>query len=277
MVDQDFHAWFHAPIDAQIDAPIEAASGVAPKAALICFPYAGGGPSAYHAFCRTLPPSLRPLVARLPGREASRRIPALTDLDEIVARLTDALLPAAGDLPMVFWGHSMGALVAFEVARRLGRDAGPRCLIVSGCKAPQLPRAPRPVPVEMLDDARFVQLLQSYGGMPPVILDNPDLLALLLPQIRADFVAMDGYRYRGGTPLDCDLLCVNGASDQLVGRDAARAWAAQTVRQAVFEWLPGGHFFVNESRAALVRLIVDAVDAVTDGVVSPDGVLTRSA
>ncbi|KVD41040.1 hypothetical protein WI84_05915 [Burkholderia ubonensis] len=264
MAGQDIHAWFHAPIDP--------APGLTPRAALVCFPYAGGGPSAYHAFCRALPPQLRPLVARLPGREASRQMPPLTDLDDIVAHLADALRPAVGDLPMVFWGHSMGALVAFEVARRLGGEAGPRSLIVSGCKAPQLPRAPRPVPVEALDDARFVQLLQGYGGMPSAILDNPDLLALLLPQIRGDFIAMDGYRYRAGAPLECDLLCVNGTSDHLVGRDAARAWAAQTSRHAACEWLPGGHFFINESRAALVRLIVDAVE---DGVVPSDAALTR--
>jgi surfactin synthase thioesterase subunit len=264
MAVQDVHAWFHAPLDAVPEAR--------PRAVLVCFPYAGGGPSAYHAFCRALPLHLRPLVARLPGREASRQIPALTDLDDIAAHLAEALPEAAGGLPMVFWGHSMGALVAFEVARRLGAGAGPRCLVVSGSKAPQLPGMPRPVPVEALDDARFLQLLQGYGGMPSVILDNPELLALLLPQIRADFVAMDGYRYRAGAPLDCELLCVNGSSDHLVGRDAARAWATQTSRHAVCEWLPGGHFFINESRAALVRLIVEAVE---DGVLPSDAALPR--
>lgn len=263
MADQSAHSWFHAPVDAT--------PGITPRAALICFPYAGGSPSAYHAFCRAVPPHLRPLVARLPGREASRQLPARTDLNDIVDHLAEALPAAAGDLPTVFWGHSMGALVAFEVARRLD-SAGPRCLVVSGCKAPHLPRAPRPVPVEALDNARFVQLLQTYGGMPSAILDNPDLLSLLLPQLRADFIAMDGYRYHPSAPLECDLWCINGEVDHLVSSDAARAWAAHTTGQAICEWLPGGHFFINESRAALVRRLVDAVDA---ALAPSDALLTR--
>lgn len=252
MTNVDFNQWFHAPVERH--------TGGRSTAKLFCFPYAGGGPSAYHLFCKMLPGHVTPYVARLPGREATRNRPALTDIHDIIEQLTQAIRPAIAAEPVFFWGHSMGALVAFEVARLLNTGQGPRKLIVSGHRAPQIPSFVRPVPVEQMDDASFVQLLQRYNGIPQVILNNPDLLNLLLPQLRADFVALDRYRYSAGVPLACDILCINGELDRLIGRSEVFAWREQTSGNFSSEWLPGGHFFIHESRMALVQLISEAID-----------------
>ncbi|MCW7538532.1 alpha/beta fold hydrolase [Aquabacterium sp. A7-Y] len=246
-----FNQWFHALLDRPASA--------APTAQLFCFPYAGAGPSSYHAFCKALPAHILPFVARLPGRETTRHLPALTDLHDIVTQLARAIRPALDRQPVFFWGHSMGALVAFEVARLLGPQLGPRRLIVSGHKAPQMPLRPRPVPVTEMNDAQFIDLLQSYGGMPQAVLDNPEVLQLLLPQLKADFMALDRYRYVPGERLECGILCVNGESDRLVAEPQALAWREQTRGGFGCKWLPGAHFFINESRPALVRIIDETI------------------
>jgi surfactin synthase thioesterase subunit len=248
MSDVEFRQWFHSPAEERID------SGVTAK--LFCFPYAGGAPSAYHGFCRAMPAHVLPYIARLPGREETWRRPALTDVRDIIRELARAIRPALGAEPVFFWGHSMGALVAFEMARLLK----PHKLIVSGIVAPQSPRSPRQVPVAELSDERFIRLLQSYEGIPQVILENPDLLSRLLPQLRADFMALDSYVYTDGAQLDCDIVCVNGESDRLIDRDQMLAWGEQTTGGFSCEWLPGGHFFINESRSAMVGLIAKAIE-----------------
>ncbi|HEX7634757.1 MAG TPA: alpha/beta fold hydrolase [Noviherbaspirillum sp.] len=252
MSNVDFGNWFHAPVERHVD------EGKTVK--LFCFPYAGAGTSSYHAFCKALPDHITPFVARLPGREATRNQAPLTDIHAIIKQLTRAIRPGLGDEPIFFWGHSMGALVAFEVARLLGAELGPCQLIVSGHAAPHVPNPPRPIPVDEMDDARFVRLLESYNGMPQAILDNPDVLKLILPQLRADFMAMDCYRYVPGVQLECDILCINGESDRLVKHDQVLAWREETTGNFSCKWLPGSHFFINESRAALVRILAEAIE-----------------
>ncbi|CAM3145832.1 thioesterase II family protein [Janthinobacterium lividum] len=247
-----FSNWFHTPFEKHIEA------GATAK--LFCFPYAGAGTTSYHAFCKALPAHIIPFVAKLPGRETTRNQAPLTDIHDIVQQLTRAIRPCLGAEPVVFWGHSMGALVAFEVARLLGADLGPRQLIVSGHAAPHIPAPPRPISVDEMNDAHFVRMLESYNGMPSAILENSDLLKLILPQLRADFLALDCYRYVPGARLECDILCINGESDRLVKREQVLAWREETRGSFSCEWLPGSHFFINENRAALVRIIAEAIE-----------------
>jgi surfactin synthase thioesterase subunit len=253
MSNVDFGNWFHVPLERHHDA------GVTSR--LFCFPYAGAGISSYYAFCKALPAHIIPFVAKLPGRETTRNQAPLTDIHDIIRELTRAIQSGLGAEPVFFWGHSMGALVAFEVARLLGAELGPRQLIVSGHAAPHIPPPPRPIPVDEMDDAHFVRLIAGYDGMPQAILENPDVLKLILPQLRADFLALDCYRYVPGARLECDILCINGESDRLVRRDQVLAWREETTGDFSCEWLRGSHFFINENRAALVRMIAEAIEA----------------
>jgi surfactin synthase thioesterase subunit len=251
MNEVDFIQYFSLPIRERT------CSGA--EAMLFCFPYAGAGVASYHAFCKDLPAHIIPFVVRLPGREASRQQAALTDFNDIVTCLTKAIQPALGKSPVFFWGHSMGALVAFEVARLLKQEQKPTCLIVSGHVAPQIPAPLKSTPVAKMNDAQFVGLLQSYGGMPQAILDNPDLLQLILPQLRADLIALEGYRYVSGTPLDNDIFCINGNTDHMVNPSNILAWREQTTGEFSSRWLPGSHFFINENRMALVEIINEVI------------------
>ncbi|NRD72183.1 thioesterase [Shewanella sp. VB17] len=251
MIDVDFNKYFSSQIGEQI--PLDA------EAKLFCFPYAGAGVSSYHAFCKNLPADVIPYVVRLPGREGTRKEAALTNIHEIIVHLARAIKPALGQSPVFFWGHSMGALVAFEVARLLRKEFKITGLIISGHAAPQLPVALKPTPVVEMSDAQFINLLQSYGGMPQVIFDNPDLLQLMLPQLRADLIALESYRYVSGAPLENDIFCVNGKSDHMVSLDKVMAWKKQTTGEFSSRWLPGSHFFINEDRLALVKTIRDVI------------------
>lgn len=202
-----------------------------------------------------------PYVMRLPGRESSRRRPPLTAIGDIVGEAVRALRPLLGQRRMVLWGHSMGALVAFELARALRGEGAPDLLVVSGLAAPQLPRRREAVAIPQLSDAAFVDLLVRYGGTPSAVLQDRDLLRLFMPQLRADFTALDEYDYVERDRLDCDLLCLNGSDDRLVSAADARAWHEQTRGEFSCERLPGGHFFLNEDRAATARVISASMSA----------------
>lgn len=225
---------------------------------LFCFPFAGAGPSNYHALCKSFSAELTPFVARLPGREGRRNIPAFTDVHAIADALAAAISPVAAEHPAVFWGHSMGALVAFELTRRLPKASQPRLLVLSGHQAPQLARTRRSIRIEELSDERFVDLVKAYGGTPPVVFENRELLDIFLPQLRADLTALENYSYQTGPPLACDLLCLNGTTDHLVGRGGADAWEHQTAGRFDTQLIPGGHFFLNESRDQTVEAILAA-------------------
>jgi len=249
MIDVDFNQYFSSPVRERSSAEVK----------LFCFPYAGAGVSSYHTFCNLLPGHIIPYVARLPGRETTRQQPALTDIKDIVALLSKAILPALGSSPVFFWGHSMGALLAFEVARLLPDEFSPECLIISGHSAPQIPVAPKPIPVAEMDDSQFIRLVQSYGGMPEAILDNPDILQLVLPQLRSDLIALEMYRYVPGEPLESDISCINGKSDHMVNHNKILPWQEQTAGEFTSRWLPGSHFFINEHRLALVQVISEMI------------------
>jgi surfactin synthase thioesterase subunit len=246
-----FETWFHAPED------YSARSGR--SVTLFCFPFAGAGPSAYHAFCKALPRHIMPFVARLPGRPSARRELAGAGIVAIAAQLSTAILPVLSERPAIFWGHSMGSLVAFELARALGARMAPQLLIVSGHRAPHLPRRGRQIAMEKLGDAEVIEVLREYGGTPTAVLESPELLSVFLPLVRADLLALDNYRYLEGQKLDCDILCLNGASDRQINRECADAWREQTTGSFDCELLPGGHFFLSESRVAAVRRISEAI------------------
>ena len=167
---------------------------------LFCFTYAGGGASIYRPWTRELPPELELCAVQLPGRENRLLEPAYTEMPALVEQLGTVLAPYL-DRPFAFFGHSMGALVAFEMARTVRRRYGRSALhlFVSGHAAPRIAR--RRPPVYQLPDAAFVDAIRELNGTPEEVLENADLMALVLPALRADLTVCETYRYVSGEHL----------------------------------------------------------------------------
>lgn len=224
---------------------------------LFCFPYAGGDAQVYRAWPRQLPPSVEVVAARLPGRGTRIKEAPFRDLAPMVAAVASVITPYL-DRPCAFFGHSMGALISFELTRLLQEQGvrGPAHLFVSGRRAPQITNAR--ANTYDLPDAGFVEHLRSLKGTPTEVFDHPELLELMLPLVRADFSVVETYRYRPGHALGCPLTAFGGESDEEVSVEEIKAWGAQTSGRFDARILPGDHFFLNDPPARSLMLEVIA-------------------
>lgn len=228
----------------------------AARVRLFAFPFGGGGASTFFSWDDLLPPSVELHAAKLPGRETRLREPPIDDMSTLVAALADAL--RGNDArPFAFFGHSMGALVSYALTRQL-IDAGrplPERLFVSARPAPQLTLT-RPLLHTMPSD-QLLRALQSYGGIPAPVLREPELVALILPILRADMTLLERYVHRDGPPLAIPLSVYGGDADPHVSREELDAWAAVTSSGCAVEVFRGDHFYLNQPslRAALVGSI----------------------
>jgi len=230
-----------------------------PRRRLFCLPFAGGGASSYRGWGRWLPSDLELCALQLPGREARFGEPLLRDMEAMVEGTLQAVAPLR-DLPFAFFGHSMGAVIAYETARRLAELGGPQpgLLAVSGRAAPFL--TGKMPPMHELDDAAFVEGLRRLEGTPAEVLENAELMELILPVLRADFRAIETYRWREGPPLRAPLLVLGGESDPDTDPASLQAWAEVTQGGCRSELLPGGHFFLNEQRERVLALLREELD-----------------
>lgn len=220
---------------------------------LYCFPSAGMGASMYRTWAPEMPVGVEMYGVQPPGREGRLRDPAFTRMADLVDAATDALWSGL-DRPFALFGHSLGALVAFEVARRLWRRGGPQPwhVIASGRRAPHL--ALRHPPMAHLDDTAFVaEVRRRYDGIPEEVLQHPDLMALLLPTLRADITAFEGYAYEPGEPLGCPITAYGGDDDFEARCDEVTAWRQHTRAGFRHRIFPGKHFFVQSARALVLR------------------------
>ena len=217
---------------------------------LFCLPFAGGGSAFYHPWKEHLPADIELAKIQLPGRETRLREKAFTRMEMLVATLTEKLTPWL-DRPFAFFGHSMGALITFELVRmiRTYNHAQPQHIFVSGYQAPHLPRSEK---ISHLPDAQFVQRLLEYGGIPKLVVENSELMEIFLPIFRADFEMIDNYIYQPGPPLDCPLTVFGGESDPKISREDLFQWKKHTTSDFSCHFLPGGHFFINESQPRLL-------------------------
>lgn len=230
-----------------------------PQAAqrLFCFPYAGVGPSVYRPWLAALPAHIEAKVIQLPGREGRWREPALTSIPDIADRVARAIVPHLQP-PFVFYGHSLGALLSFEVTRRL-RAAGhalPRHLFVGAHRGPQLPN-PHSAIGHLPDDGFIAEVRKRYDGIPQAVLDNPELLELMLPCLRADFNAFETYEYRAEPPLDIPISAFGGDQDGYVKTHEVAGWREQTTGRFRMRVIPGNHFFMQTGRDEVIAALVD--------------------
>jgi medium-chain acyl-[acyl-carrier-protein] hydrolase len=226
---------------------------------LFCFPYAGGNAQVYRNWQRDFPAEVSLSLAHLPGRGARIGEAPFRECRELVNALAEAITP---QLPPVFafWGHSMGALVTFELARELRRRGRPTplALFVSGRGAPQIPD-PSP-PAFNLPDQDFIAELRRLNGTPRELLDHPELAELFLPTIRADFELIETYVYKPEAPLACAIYAYGGLEDETIPAAELKAWQKQTSVAFKVRMFPGDHFYIHTSRDLVPTLRRDALD-----------------
>lgn len=221
---------------------------------LLCLPFSGGGAMSFSGWAERLPLGIELCAIQLPGRETRMREAPFSDVHALIDAMTPALKHWL-DKPMILFGHSMGALIAYELARRLQQEYArpPRCLIVSGRVAPHrsLPQSA----VNKLPQPEFISRLRQLGGTPDEVLNNTELMELITPTLRADFALHEEYSHRVGTRLQCDILAFGGMNDPQAGRTAINDWRDVTDGGFQLRMLPGGHFFIQTAQSLFLRIL----------------------
>lgn len=225
-----------------------------PRLRLFCFPHAGGAASMYRNWPNGLSDKLEVCAIQPPGREDRLTDCPFARIDALVQAVAEQLR-AWLSVPYALFGHELGALTAFELARRFRRVglSGPVRLIVAGCPAPHLP-GPAP-PIHKLPDNQFLdRLTGSLATVPDVVRRRPDLLARILPGLRADFAMLETYAHSPEDRLECPITALGGAADPTVPPDALSAWAehTSTFSQQMFT---GDQFFLATAEERVLAAI----------------------
>lgn len=221
---------------------------------LFCFPYAGGGALIYRSWAESLPDTVEICPVQLPGRENRMSETPFRKLSAVADMLT-TVIRKYGDKPFAFFGHSMGAKIAFEVARRLRREGSrqPVHLFVSSSPAPHLPDSDRHF--YNLPNPLFVDELRRLNGTPTDVLDHPELMDLILPMLRADFEVVQTYAYTKEAPLACPITAFGGLQDEEVEVTQLVAWDEHTTAPFTMRMFPGDHFFLNRKSSLLLPIL----------------------
>ncbi|MGZ4843411.1 MAG: thioesterase II family protein [Candidatus Angelobacter sp.] len=229
--------WIHSPLP-DSDALLR----------LFCFPYAGGGAAVYRRWSEALPATVDVCPVLLPGREARLSEPSISSVFPLVDALAPAIIPVL-DRPFVFFGHSMGSLVAFELARKLRRERNllPECLYVSARVAPCV--ALKSQPLSTLPEDEFIQALARFNGSEKGVLQHAELMKLMIPTLRADFALHEDYRYMEEPALECPIVVFGGLQDLTTDKQGLNAWRHHTNRPLVQRMFAGDHFFINTQQS----------------------------
>lgn len=221
---------------------------------LLMLPHAGGGASAFRGWADLLSDEVEVCPVQLPGRENRVREPAFDRLQPLVEALA-GVLAGWRDLPWAMFGHSNGALIAFELARHAARTGapGPVHLFASGRRAPDVPSRQRDV--HGLPEGELIDELRTLGGMPQALLDHPELLQLVLPVLRADMAMTETYTPTPGATVDVPITACTGLWDGKVSEDEARAWGRHTTAGFRLRTFPGDHFYLFAERDAVIQAL----------------------
>ncbi|MDX2939352.1 thioesterase II family protein [Streptomyces ipomoeae] len=223
-------------------------------ARVVCLPHAGGSASFYFPLSRALTPSLDVLAVQYPGRQDRHAEPCVDELGKLADLVVDELAPWL-DRPLVLFGHSMGATLAFEVATRLRRrGVVPLRLFASGRRAPSTHRDESTYLLD--DDALVADVFRMAGD--DMELPDEELVRMMLPAIRNDYKAAETYRYHPGEPLSCPITVLTGDRDPKVTAEEAAAWKAHTTAGCEVRTFSGGHFFLAPHLAEITRLVGEA-------------------
>ena len=229
----------------------------AAKLQLFCFPYAGGGASAFKAWGETFSDQVELCLIQMPGREERLSEQLIKDMPQLVDTLAQEIT-AFSKKPFAFFGHSMGAIVAYETARRLEsmRVSQPIHLFVSARAAPHLQE--NTDLLRFLDDETFVDRLQkTYGAVPEAIQKSPELRKIFLPVLRADVELLEKYEEVSSEPLDYPITALGGISDTAISRANLEGWQARTSAKFSHHEFPGKHFYIDDEREAVLAAITN--------------------
>ncbi|MBM9618696.1 thioesterase II family protein [Streptomyces zhihengii] len=218
---------------------------------LVALPHAGGSASWFHPLSARLGPDIELLAVQYPGRHDRRHEEPVEDIGTFADRITEALMPWDG--PVALFGHSMGATIAYEVARRIEAGGGsPAALIVSARRAPSAVRDDR---FHELDDEALLREMRVLGGSDAAMDLDEELVRLTLPVLRSDFRAVSAYRCAATVPLGCPVTALLGDSDPRVTADEVGAWARHTSGEFSLHVFGGGHFYLADHQEAVTGLV----------------------
>jgi medium-chain acyl-[acyl-carrier-protein] hydrolase len=225
---------------------------------LFCVPYAGGSPLIFGSWPSALPENIEVCSIQLPGRGMRLSEPSFTKLEPLIESLTPALRPFLNK-PFALFGHSMGGLICFELARALRLEFGvePVGLFLAGRQAP--PIGDSTAARYDLPGPEFIDQLRNLNGTPPEILEQPELMRLLVPLLRADFELCQTYVYKPGPPLDCPISVFGGSEDGEVSYEELESWRPYTTGAFALRMLPGDHFFIRTSQSQLLEMVSEGL------------------
>ncbi len=222
---------------------------------LLCFPHAGGGPTAFFPWIALLAPEIECVSVQYPGRGQRFRDKPLTSISDLVSEIVGRMAGIA-DKPFALYGHSFGGLVAFELARSLRRlgSPAPVHLFVGASRPPHM--GPLRPTIHALSEDEFVEAVQDrYGGIPAAIYQDREVLNLFMAPMRADFTAYELYQPMPEAPISVPITAFSATGDHVATPSGMREWARHTAAAFDLEILPGGHFFPPSSIASIVQRI----------------------
>lgn len=220
---------------------------------LFCFPYSGASASCFRAWIQRIP-SVTVCPVELPGHGMRIGEPLHTSITPLIEDMAEVIFHNLQE-PFAFFGHSMGALVSFEIARFFRRNyqKEPIHLFVSGHSAPHLEELEPPI--HALPDEKFAQKIREMNGTDEAFFDSPELCEIFLPILRADFTVCETYQYQPGVPLSCPITALGGISDLSVPRAALEAWKVHTSQSFKVRMFPGDHFFLKHQQPTLMEIL----------------------
>jgi surfactin synthase thioesterase subunit len=225
---------------------------------LICLPHAGGSASYYFPLSAALSPEFEVYAVQYPGRQDRYKEPFVETIDDLADQV-HAAVSTLPDVPTAFFGHSMGAVLAFEVVRRYEKLAGRQAVTVfaSGSRAPSHYGDER----EHKDDADLVEVMRDLGGTDPRVLENPDLLVTFLPAFRNDYRALQAYHRGTDIGISAPVVVMTATDDPKTSEPAARAWLEHTTGGGQVHTFTGGHFFLEKQPQRVIEVVAATLRA----------------
>lgn len=236
------------------------------RTTLFCLPYAGGSAiTVFRSWARQLPDTIGLQPVELPGRGGRLREPVIERWESLLDDVLATVRRQAGGRPCALYGHSLGALLAFECARRLRRAGGPEVveLFVSGHRAPHLPSFVPPM--HDLPRPEFIDRLRDYDATPELVLQNAELMDLFEPILRADMTLSERYAFTDDGQLDCPIVVFGGRDDPHTDLASLYAWERHTTARCPVRVYPGGHFFVNQFESEIIKVVATELTASVAG------------